>query len=238
MQKIFVSNEGFERSIPRTRANGYKELVIADDVDVFSAVSVVSEEDKLVVKNVEQTEEDESYTILCDEFGLTGLSEGAFARVSIIFCDNGKMLVTLHEGCLILNLNGKLLMPSVGVDKTPAVYESEIYWIKAETLLGYSKYLRKGKFMYEYELMFVLKGSMVNKMHSFDLHTEPDMDIDISHGWIAKYEQEEQLKAEAKEAKAAFNSFMSSVDDEYEFDDEDDDSDDDDDDDEWGDYGM
>lgn len=241
MQKIFVANEGFEKEFSRSRAHGHKRLVIGSDVETFKPITMKTDGTDLVMEQAEDNGEGEIYTILCKSFGLVGMDEKCFARVSVILCDNGWMLVTLHEGALIIDIGGKLMMPSVDMDNLPKVATEDILWVDADKFLSYSKYLEvKGSFMYDVEFMFQIAGHVVNGMSHFSFKPYRDMDIDISLGHIAQYEQTQQLKAEAREAQRVRNEMFRQQQDEYEFDEDEDESDDseDDGDDDWGDYGM
>ena len=65
MKKLFIADEGFERVFERKRARGHKRLVIDDGVNIMSPVEFVTQDTDLVMKAVENSEEQEVYTMLC-----------------------------------------------------------------------------------------------------------------------------------------------------------------------------
>lgn len=204
MNKLFIADKDFNREIPRTRAKGYKSVVVDEAVEMAMPFQFQTQGTNLVIVPTEMAEgEPECYTVLCNEFGLVGGSQGFKSRVSVIFCDNGMMLVTLYHGGLVMNLDGQLLMPTVGDDfVTPRVVKDNIMWVDAEKLLAYSKYLgQKGYFMYDHEFMLELSGDNIKGMGNFVFRNIDEESIDISLGYVAQYEQQQIKKAEAREAQ-------------------------------------
>lgn len=205
MSKYFISDKGFAHEISRERALGYKRVVIDDDVGVAAPFQFVTRDRDLAIELAEEDGEQAVYTMLCKEFGLVGGNKGFTNKISVIFCDNGWMLVTLYNGALVMNLDDRLLMPAVGVDKTPKVVQNDILWVDAEKLLAYGKYLDNvGLFMYDHEFFLELSGDNNNGMGSFKFRNLADETIDISLGYIAVYEQQQQKKAEAREAQRQY----------------------------------
>lgn len=204
MNKLFIADRDFSREIPRTCAHGYKSITIDPDVQLAAPYEFQTDGDTLVAMPVDAAEgEVDCYTMLCSEFGLIGGSTGARSQVSVIFCDNGMMLVTLYHGCLVMNLDDQLLMPIVGNDVVqPKVVKSQIMWVNADKLMGYKQYLgEKGYFMYDYEFMLELGGDNIKGMGNFIFRQIDGETIDISRGYIAQYEQNQIKKQEANEAK-------------------------------------
>lgn len=244
MKKLFIADEGFERLFERKRAKGHKRLVIADDVSVMSPVKFTTKDTDLVIEKDENVDENEQevYTMLCKEFGCVGLTTDFRSKISVIFLDDGWMLVTLLHGALVMNLENQLLMPTVGDDfKTPAVVPEDICWVNEDNLLEYGKYLDvKGQFMFDVEFTFLVGGDKINNMRSFSIKPITDEDIDLSLGYIAAYEQKMQAKESMRETKkimkAVYEPASTSADD-YDFgDDEDEDYEDEDESDEYDDY--
>lgn len=241
MQKIFVADEGFKREFARSRAKGHKNFVISDDVECFDSVSLRTDGTTLVMDKLEKDESDEEcYIVLCKEFGLVGESMGHTSDLSVILLDDGWMLVTLVRGAVVINLDEKMLMPSVGVDKVPPVAPEDIYWVTADYILSYAKYWDiKGKFIYDYELMLTLAGQFNNNLQRTKIHLIDEDCIDISLGYIAQYEQEMAKRQEAKAAADMYNEIMkSSSESSYEFDEDDFDEDEDEEEDEDDIYGL
>lgn len=203
MNKLFISDRGFAHEVPRTRAKGYKRIVIDDDVDVATPFQFETRGSDLVIAKADESDGGECYTMLCQEFGLVGGSKGFNSKLSVIFCDNGWMLVTLQNGALVMNLDDQLLMPTVGDDvQAPKVVKDDILWVDAEKLLAYSKYLGDmGNWMYDHEFVLVLGGDNLKGMGSFVFRNLPDETHDISLGYIAQYEQQQIKRAEALKAK-------------------------------------
>lgn len=231
MKQMFVVDGNFERSITRERAKGYKNLVFADDVEHASYIDITTEGNNLVVNSVEDNENDseEVYTMLVKEFGLFGLSSGLKSRLSVIFLDNGYMLVTLYKGAIITYLNGEICIPNVEQDKFPNFAMDDIYWVNQETLLSYAKYMgEKGNFLYDFEFHYLLGGEIKNGLSNFSFKLLGNDDIDISLGYYSAYLQTLEKKEDARATKKLANVIKQSISHDDEFDDFDDDDDEDD----------
>lgn len=240
MNRLFIADQGFEREIPRINAKGYKRVVISDELEMAMPFEFQSDGDDLVAVPAELEEgAGECYTMLCREFGLVGGSKGQRSKVSVIFCDDGLMLVTLYHGCLVMNLDHQLLMPMVGDDvEQPRVVNSDIMWVNADKLMGYKQYIgTKGYFLYDHEFMLELGGDNVKGMGNFIFRLLEDETLDISMGFVAQYEQTQMMKQQALEAKKMAAAVISGqwgsgydFDDEPEYDEPDETEEDDDDD--------
>lgn len=229
MQKLFVADDDFVKEFGRSRAKGHKRLIIDENVEVAgNPVELMTNGTDLVVKPAENAEGAEVYTILCKEFGLVGGALGFRNKVSVIFLDEGWMLVTLLHGALVLNLQDQLMMPMAGDDfAQPKVVKDDICWVNADNLLEYGKYLgEKGKFIFDFEWLFTLGGDYINGLRSFYLHEETEETLDISLGYYAQYEQQVLRRAEAKKASKLANNLLTGGSSSFDFDDEEDEDDD------------
>lgn len=204
MTKLFFADKDFSREIPRTRAKGYKQVIVSEELEMAAPYQFITEGNSLVAVPAEAADGgEECFTLLCREFGLVGWSTGLRSKVSVIFCDNGWMLVTLYKGGFVLNLDGQLMMPTVGIDTAPPkVVQDNIMWVDADKLLGYSKYLGdKGNFMYDYEFMLELAGDNAKGMGNFTFRHIEEETVDISLGHVALWEQQMENRRAAQEAK-------------------------------------
>lgn len=196
-----------EEIFTRSSCHGYKVLKIAEEVEMASPLEFVTEnENELVLRVAEESDDNAEYTFICDEFGLYDYKNkgGMSAKVSVIFCDDGKMLVTLHQGTLILNYEDNLIQPVVGVEDCPRVVADDIYWVNADILLSNKAYFGdtiRQVHTQDFEYMFTLSGGKTNGCSSFKLKCHRDEYIDLSLGHVAIMEEEEKKKEEAKRAK-------------------------------------
>lgn len=241
--KVFLADEGFIRDITRCRAKGHSGIRVAEDVGVMDTVQMRTDGTSLVVEKAEPDGTDEIYTVLCKEFGLVGYAQKLSSKISVIFCDGGWMLVTLHSGGIVVNLDGKPMLPTVGDFPVSSVSDDDILWLNADCLLGYRKFFDnvKSMFPYDFEFMFTVSGGNINSCANMHVSLVKDEDIDISLGHVAQWEQKKAMQNQMREVNALRSMFLSrtGTDDEeggYEFDDEDFDEDEDDEYDDFADY--
>lgn len=234
MERHFIVDGEFPRLIGRGRAFGYKELNL-ENIEFGQAIEFKTDEAQLCLYgNKAEETESPAYTILCKEFGVFGGSKNFESKISVVHCDDGWMLVTLWKGALIIKLDGKLMMPSTGVDEVPNVIESEILWVNRDTILSFAKYLDdKSGFMYDFEFMYTIKGFISSGMKHLKLRHIDDEDVDISLGQFAAFLTKQAQKQQAKETKKLCKSFNFGSSQDLEFDDEDEDEYEDDEDDDY-----
>lgn len=203
MRKVFVSNDEFPRVIERSGASGHKKIVIADDVKPSDAIVMRTDGDILrIEKDTSDSDEEPVYCILCKEFGLFGYNKKFISRISYILCDDGWMLVTLIKGAFTVNLNEKLLLPSVGVEDLPNLVEKEILWVDKEYLYRYCQYMKEqGYFPYDFEFVAEVSGGIVSGLSSFKFLHIGEEDVDLSLGKFAQFLQEQQNKEDARNAR-------------------------------------
>lgn len=215
MERQFVVDAGFPHDLKRSRAKGYKSIVIDESATPPSSISFESDIDSstLILKGSEISDEtaEAEYTILCKEFGLFGYSAKFVSNISVIFCDNGWMFVTLHKGALAINLFDDVKVPVVGYTEVPRCDLQTINWVDAEVLLGYVSYLGdKGNFSQDFEFGFDISGSKINGMKSIKVKHIAEQDIDISLGVFAKEQEAQEMKAQVKRVKEIQNMVFSS----------------------------
>lgn len=220
MQRILLNDFSQGKVFERSLAKGHKSLRFAEGCEIMKPISIATDGDVLSVTREADTEEEEIYTIMCKSFGLVGYHQKLHAKVSIIFCDDGWMLVTLLEGGMVVMVDEKLVLPTVGDFAVPSISEDDIYWVNANSLLGYSEHMGiKGRFMYDVEFAFMLRGTNANGMATFACQMLKDEDRDISLGYIAQYEQQVELQKQQREVKALRDSLVTE-DTVYEFEDD------------------
>lgn len=225
MNKLYIveKDKEMKTTFSRSRAKGYKAVKVDSGVEPMKPIKLETEGNDLVIKNVsDDGSGDEVYMIPCKEFGLVDYPNTT-AKVSVILCDDGWMLVTLLKGAIVINLDDSLLMPTVDCEE-PAVVKDAIKWVNINDILSYMSYWSEGKFPYDYEWVFELAGGVVNGMGNYKIHPVKEELVDISQGYIAQYEQSRQHKEDAKKAKSFMNAVMASTQDTgVEFDDDDED---------------
>jgi hypothetical protein len=248
MSKVFIAGEdNFQRTFKRKLAKGYKTLTIDEDVNTGTPIEIVTEnDDTLRIKKVEDDGKEPNFVILAKQVGCIGYSQRADldfkSKVSIISLDGESFLITLYEGALILNVNDKLVMPSVGIDEEPKASLNEIEWIDFQWFEQYMKYLKPEEyaFYYDFERFYLIGGGKTNSgsgyLSSSFFKELKDLHIDMSLGKYALYIQTKENQADAKQAKAEMKKITTAMksnkiefedDDEVEFEESDDDDDDD-----------
>lgn len=228
MSKILVCKDDEDLVLKKSKAFKYKEVNFSG-IQCSSVFSIEDGDSSLtaVTDELDQNEEP-IYSIITDEFGLYAMSQGVSAKLKISFCDDGKMIVDVLEGGILIKPEGDILLASRGVESMPAVQTEGINWVNASDILAFKKYWGslKDTYIQDFEYVFVVKGEMRNKLSSFSIKIETDEVVDISGGKIATLEAQLQLKDEAKKAKNAFKDLVSNISGSgYEFDDEDDEED-------------
>lgn len=227
--RLFVTDGTEQKVFTRSKATGYKKFDCSE-VTAGTCVDFVTDGDVLKAVPVEgKPDKDTPITILCKEFGLADKSKKMKHKISVIYLDEGYMLVTLHEGAILISVDGKQLMPSVGVVPDTSFDINNVFWCDANELLSYGKYMEeKEGFMQDFEFMYVLQGYRPNGYLEFIYRHEDEEDIDMSLGNFAAHLQQEANKKSAREARKMMTMFSkaqasaSSV----EFDDDDEDEED------------
>ena len=189
-------------SVTREKAKGYKALSV--DAETNDTVKIrTKDNDTLEIYKVEEEESDEfSYLILCNEFGLLGLDKDFKSKIDVMFLDDGYMLIELKKGhCVCLNDDGMQMFSTEEI--VPQIKEhmngsTNILWIDESYLLSYltnenitEKYLFVFDVIFSLELggTVVIKDSYSRGTEQFEINVDEDNTIDISLGYIAKYNE-------------------------------------------------
>lgn len=189
-------------SVTREKAKGYKALSV--DAETNDTVKIrTKDNDTLEIYKVEEEESDEfSYLILCNEFGLLGLDKDFKSKIDVMFLDDGYMLIELKKGhCVCLNDDGMQMFSTEEI--VPQIKEhmngsTNILWIDESYLLSYltnenitEKYLFVFDVIFSLELggTVVIKDSYSKGTEQFEINVDEDNTIDISLGYIAKYNE-------------------------------------------------
>jgi len=219
-----------KREYMRTGCHGYRSIIFDESVELGQAVGIVSDDDTLrVVPTGEKPVEGTEYVFMTKEFGV--YNDMLKADISVIFCDDGWMLVTLHSGSFILSHEDGLVQPSVNLDcaSVPPVCTSDILWVDADTLLSGKAHFGSelhSRYCYDFEFFLTVSGSYQNGLRHFNCKYSRDRYIDLSRGYIATVEEAILRKEERRKAQMFANMATNSTSSEgleFEFDDDDDD---------------
>lgn len=215
--KTFVGKGNEKLVFERSKSHGYKKLEISEDVKMASPITYESDGETLKVvvdKSINTKVDEPQFTFICREFGLHGFSKGVSADISVIFLDDGNMLVTLYDGSLILNYEDDLIQPIVGEHDELPVIAGNILWINADYLLAHKEFFGSNLhqvYTQDFEYFFTVKGQEVNNMSSFTMRPFRSMYIDLSCGYIAMLEEQQRVKDEAREVKKMTKAMISNI---------------------------
>ena len=220
MQKVFFfAGDVKERYFTRSRAKGHTAMRIEEDIESGNPVEIVTEGKELVIRKVEDDGGDKEYCFLCNEFGLGGKEGTLTSTVSIIYLDGNMMLVTLHKGGVLFNINGKVMMPTVGVKEVPKIDANEVHWIDSVHLLQLQKLNKdrtKADLYQDYEFYMEVSGNNIGNMHLFNYKPLGDLDVDLSLGQIAIMLQKKKQHEEARQAKKLYEQITTEIEDDTE----------------------
>ena len=215
MNKGFILEDNYGYLIERKRARGYKYVEIDKSVKAPCMVSIstkdLDKEPKLLIKASNSKTKEPIYMFLCKEFGLSGYNANFENKISVIFCDNGLMLVTLHKGALSLRTNGELNLFVVDNEEIPSFERDNICWFDANKLKSYVAYYKlQSKYVYDFEFMFSISAGTNARLSSVRVKHLEEEDIDMSLGAYAielesntdMKETQEKIEQEQKKQKA------------------------------------
>lgn len=200
---VLVCGQGENLVLGKSKAFKYKELD-------FTGVSCgqafcMDETENSLVAHVDSTKnaDDVTYSIITDEFGLYAMSERIHAKVKVSFCDNGKMIVDLLDGIILIHPEDEIMSVSKNITEAPEVVLDRVLWVDANMILEYAQYwgTLKSNHIQDFEFVLDLKGEKRGTLDSFGLKHIKEETIDISGGHIAMLEMEMRKKEEEKEKK-------------------------------------
>lgn len=195
----FINLSG-RNTLTRGKAKGYKNFLVSAETNDIVKMRT-NDNDTLEIYKVEEEEDDEfSYLILCNEFGLLGLDKDFKSKLDVMFLDDGYMLVELKEGhCVCMNEDGMQMFSTLEV--VPQIKEhtngsTNILWVDESYLLSYltnEKITEKYLFVFDVIFSLELGGTVINTdsyskgKEQFEINVDEENTIDISLGYIAKY---------------------------------------------------
>lgn len=200
---VLVCGQGENLVLGKSKAFKYKELD-------FTGVSCgqafhMDETENSLVAHVDSTKnaDDVTYSIITDEFGLYAMSERIHAKVKVSFCDNGKMIVDLLDGIILIHPEDEIMSVSKNITEAPEVVLDRVLWVDANMILEYAQYwgTLKSNHIQDFEFVLDLKGEKRGTLESFGLKHIKEETIDISGGHIAMLEMEMRKKEEEREKK-------------------------------------
>lgn len=206
--KKFINLSG-KKSITRTKAKGYKELVISAETNDIVELRT-KDDNSLEIYTVDEQEDNEfSYLILCNEFGLLGLDKDFKSQIKVLFLDDGYMLVELRAGhCVCIDDEGMKMFSTFEI--VPQIVEhsngtTNILWIDESYLLSYlTNENITSKNLFVFDIIFslsvggtvVITDSYTKGKERFELDVKEDENVDISLGFIAEYEDKKDSSNE------------------------------------------
>lgn len=119
------------REFARTRAKGYKKLILDEGVDSGKTVDYKFADDGIHIVLAEEQEDmnsaDTEYTFIIDKFGVYG---NISSDIEVLLCDE-VMMVTLKSGAIVINLNGNFMLVTRNVPdgSLPAINPEKMYWV-------------------------------------------------------------------------------------------------------------
>lgn len=211
---VMDRSELAERIKTRKKALGYKELVIADDVNVGDEINMSLEDGKiLITRNPEQPSEEATeepdMDLIVKEFGV--LMEYP-TRIEVTLCDK-YMLISLINGALDLKLGGDVMVASRGIDPSNISRHdlSTVQWVDVNKLLSFCQFWAGANSEYPFDYTYVVDCyTTENKSVTFRPADIEGFLYDISNGGLDAVEQRRALKEQRKQAQSIMNTVFAS----------------------------
>lgn len=234
MTTLFFADKNFDKVITRSRAKGYKSLIIDDDVEVAKPVSTTTFTDESGVSHLRISKSEEpvnekelEYMFLVKEIGAIDTDKGV-TEIEVILLDAGWMLITLKKGAFAVKFEDNITIPSLNYNLSNKVAIDTIKWVNAEDFISLTAYHNKatlddsGIFTYDFIYNMNIRSNptpvSVGVTYTF-------LDkLDISLGAFALYKQNAQAKergiAVKKQMQATFQAMDTDTEYDYEEDDD------------------
>lgn len=188
IRKVYFGQGGVGM-LSRGLSHGYKSLIMDEDLGMGNLINFETSEEALVMSPVDGNADlsNDAITFICDSFGVCNIK----SKISIIFCDDGKMLVTLYYGMLHINYDGVVVSPACGITEDVSM-RSGIKWVDMDTILAMRQYFGtelQQRYYQDFEYFFeVCGGSDKNNCATWSCRCLKDEYIDMSLGFIAETE--------------------------------------------------
>lgn len=192
MSKAYFGVGGEERTIRRSASHGYKNIKVSENLAMSNLFEFVTEGDDTLVMSPVDGKVDlskDAVTFICKSFGVSG---NVKSKISVMFCDDGEMIVTLLQGMLHVMFDGKVVTPVAGDigDYQSSALEG-IYWIDSDTLLSSKQYFGselQSRYTQDFEYVFTVSGGIKGGLTQWTCKCNKDEYIDMSLGFIAEAE--------------------------------------------------
>lgn len=195
--RTYFGDEGERITLERSKSHGYKKIVFDESLGIASILKPSTDGDTLIFSDGGRAAEGDTqqYTFICKEFGLYGVNVPV--KVSIMFCDDGWMVVTLLDGTFLIEYEGQILQPSVNTDDFPTVHTDRILWVNADSILSMKQHF--GTEIHErcyqdFEFIFRMTGGMEGTLSRFGWSGFREEYVDLSLGYTAELERMREAK--------------------------------------------
>ena len=236
MTTLFFADKNFDKVITRTRAKGYKSLIIDEDVEIAKPVSTTTFVDEAGVSHLRVSKLDGQaddaqveYMFLVKEIGAVPTEAGA-TELEIIFLDAGWMLVTLKKGAIAVKIGNSVTIPNLNYNISNKVTVDTIKWVNLEDLISvaimHNKIDLDETDLFTYDFIYNMSIRSNPTPMSIGITYTFLNKTDISLGAFALYRQQQQSKAQGLAVRKQMQETLKVMDSDTEYEDYDDEDDD------------
>lgn len=191
MRKGYFGKGGEEIILERHASHGYKKIKVSKDLGIGNLINFRTEGDCLVLDKMDGSIDisKDAITFICKSFGVSGDIK---SKISVIFCDDGNMVVTLYEGMLCIEHEGKVITPVAGDVDVTSFNMGGVYWVTEDTLLSLKQYFGtelQGRYTQDFEYVFTVCGGIKGGCTNWSNKCHKDEYKDLSLGFIAEAEE-------------------------------------------------